>query len=103
MYRYEMHLHTAPVSKCAKASVEEALKFYQPQGYDGVFITNHLIDGQVGKDGKSYEELLEFFFSDYEEALALSEKIGIKVFSGAEVTYVQYPLAAMEPLALIIG
>ena len=53
MYRYEMHLHTAPVSKCARASIRESLEFYKEQGYDGVFVTNHYINGAVGKDGRS--------------------------------------------------
>ena len=42
MLKYETHLHTSPVSKCAKASVRESLEFYKKAGYAGVFITNHL-------------------------------------------------------------
>ena len=88
-YRYETHLHTWPVSRCARITVEENLKFYKELGYDGVFITNHFIDGNVNIDDKTipYEEQIEFYFSDYEEGLALSEKIGIKVFCGVELSY----------------
>ena len=50
-------------------------------------MTNHYINGAVGKDERSYEELIGFFFSDYEEGLALSREIGIKVFSGAEFSF----------------
>ena len=46
-YRYETHLHTYPVSKCAHKGVREALLFYKVLGYDGVFITNHFIDGRI--------------------------------------------------------
>ena len=87
MYRYEMHLHTSPVSKCAKATVSETLEFYSAQGYDGVFITNHFIKPKNDAQGRTYEELIEFFFSDYEEALSLSTEMGIKVFSGAEISF----------------
>ena len=88
MYLYETHLHTSPVSKCAKASVRENLEFYKSLGYDGVFITNHFIDGNINMDrGTSYEELLEFYFSDYEEGVKLGKEIGIKVFSGIETSY----------------
>ena len=87
MYRYEMHLHTSPVSKCAKATVSETLEFYSAQGYDGVFITNHFINPKNDAQGRTYEELIEFFFSDYEEALSLSTEMGIKVFSGAEISF----------------
>lgn len=88
MYKYETHLHTSPVSKCAKVGVEENLKFYRSIGYDGVFITNHFLDGNINIDRDlPYEEKINFYFSDYEEGLRLSEKIGIKVFCGVEITY----------------
>ncbi len=88
MFKYETHLHTFPVSKCAKASVEESLLFYKELGYDGVFITNHFIDGNINISPlETYQKRINFYFSDYEEALILSQKIGIKVFLGIEITY----------------
>lgn len=88
MYRYETHLHTSPVSKCAKADVRESLEFYKSIGYDGVFITNHFIDGNCNHDpDASYKEQINFYFSDYEKAAELSSQIGIKVFCGVEMTY----------------
>ncbi|MBR5528743.1 MAG: PHP domain-containing protein [Clostridia bacterium] len=87
-YKYETHLHTYPVSACARQSVRENLEFYKSRGYDGIFITNHFIDGNINVDrDKSYEEKIEFYFSDYEEAKKLSEEIGIKVFLGIELSY----------------
>ena len=32
MYKYETHLHTAPVSRCARAGVRETLEFYKELG-----------------------------------------------------------------------
>lgn len=88
MYKYETHLHTSPVSRCAKATVEESLEFYKKAGYDGVFITNHFLDGNINVDkSRPYEEQLEFYFSDYEKALELSKTVGIKVFGGVELSY----------------
>lgn len=88
MYLYETHLHTAPVSKCGKATVEESLTFYKALGYDGVFITNHFLDGNLNYDKSApYEERIEFYFSDYEAGLRLSKQIGIKVFCGVELSY----------------
>lgn len=87
MYRYETHLHTAPVSKCARASVRESLEFYKSLGYDGVFITNHFLDGNASVDRSlPYDEQIEYYFSDYEEGVRLSEEIGIKVFFGVEIS-----------------
>ena len=88
MYRYETHLHTAPVSKCAQADVRENLEFYKSKGYDGVFITNHFLDGNINGDRtRPYIDQLDFYFTDYEEALSLADEIGIKVFLGIEITY----------------
>ena len=87
MYKYETHLHTSPVSKCARATVRESLEFYKSQGYAGVFITNHFIYGNIGCDKTlPFKEKLDFYFSDYDEAKKLSKEIGIKVLLGVEIT-----------------
>lgn len=88
MYKYETHLHTYPVSKCAKAEVLECMEFYKEMGYDGIFITNHFIDGNVNiSSALPYKERIEFYFSDYEKALMLAQEIEIKVFFGLETSY----------------
>ena len=50
MYLYETHLHTSPVSKCARASVREVVEYYKNAGYEGIFITNHFIDSNINID-----------------------------------------------------
>ncbi|MBO7170985.1 MAG: hypothetical protein J6W28_07405 [Clostridia bacterium] len=88
MYLYETHLHTAPVSKCARATVRDTLTFYKSIGYAGVFITNHFLNGNINIDRSlPYADRIEFFFSDYENGKALEEEIGIQVFPGAEMSY----------------
>ncbi len=88
MYRYEMHCHTSPVSACARASVRNTVEFYKGLGYDGVFITNHFLDGNISIDrSESYENKINYYFSDYEEALEVGREIGIKVFLGVEMSY----------------
>ena len=88
MFKYETHLHTAPVSKCARATVRESLEFYKNLGYDGVFLTNHFIDGNFSGDRSlPYADQIEFYFSDYESALEIGKELGIKVFFGAEISY----------------
>ncbi len=87
MYRYETHLHTCPVSKCANATVRQTLEAYKEMGYDGVFITNHFLDGNINIERtRPYEERIEFYFSDYEQAVQLRKEIGIKVFLGIELS-----------------
>ena len=87
MYKYETHLHTRPVSRCAKASVRESLEFYKKLDYDGVFITNHFLDGNINIDKtKPYTEQIEFYFSDYEEGVKIGKELGLKVFLGVEIS-----------------
>ena len=87
MYKYETHLHTNPVSRCAKASVRENLEFYKNAGYDGVFITNHFLGGNINIDpSRPYAEKIQFYFSDYEAALEISKELGIKAFCGVELS-----------------
>lgn len=88
MYYYETHLHTYPVSRCAKVGVRESLEFYKEIGHDGVFITNHFLGGSINiNEPMTYEEKINFYFSDYEDALKISKEIGIKVFLGVETSY----------------
>ena len=88
MYKYETHLHTFPVSGCAVAGVRETLEFYKKMRYDGVFITNHFLDGNINIDrNMPYEKKISFYFSDYEEGVKIGNEIGIKVFCGVELSY----------------
>ena len=87
-YLYETHLHTAPVSRCGRAGVRETLEFYKSLSYAGVFITNHFLDGNINIDRSlPYEERIAFYFSDYEAGVALGKEIGISVFCGVEMAY----------------
>lgn len=88
MYKYETHLHTSGVSACSRADVREQMEFYKELGYDGIFITNHFVDGNGLCNGmKDYNEKIEFFFTDFEKAKELEKEIGIKVFCGVEMTH----------------
>ncbi len=90
MYRYETHMHTSPASGCAKRSVRENVEFYRSMNYDGIFITNHFLDGNfyLRKDESlSYEDKVRAYCADYEEAVAIGKEVGLKVFFGVEITY----------------
>ena len=88
MYRYETHCHTKPVSRCGRAGVRETLTYYRDLGYTGGFITTHFITGNCAiEKTATYEDRINFFFSDYEEALAMQEELGIRVFVGAEMSH----------------
>ncbi len=89
MYKYETHCHTSPVSKCGKASVKDTVFFYKQFGYDGIFITNHFLDGNINPEARAlpYRDQIDYYFSDYEEAVIIGSDAGIKVFPGVELSY----------------
>ena len=89
MFKYETHLHTSPVSKCARGTVRDTLMLYKSLGYEGVFITNHFIQGNMTRpEGMtSYEDLVNFYFSDYEAGAAMADEIGLKVLPAVEISY----------------
>ena len=88
MYLYETHLHTSPVSRCARATPEETVRYYREIGYAGIFITNHFIDGNMDVDRSlPYEDRIRYYFSDYEAGAAVGARLGISVFSGVEMSY----------------
>lgn len=88
MYRYETHLHTAPVSKCATADVRKTVEFYKELGYAGIFVTNHFLDGNINIPSDTpYEQKIEFYFADYEAAKKLGDQVGLQVFPGVELSY----------------
>ena len=88
MYLYETHLHTAPASRCATASVRASLEFYKRLGYAGVCITNHFLDGNIGGDRtRPYEEQLRFYFADAEEGIRIGRALGLTVLTGVEMSY----------------
>lgn len=88
MYQYETHLHTLPVSRCARVNVREALLWYKSIGYAGVFITNHFLDGNINIDNRlPYEDRVRFYFSDCKEGKRIGREIGLDVFTGVEISY----------------
>ena len=88
MYRYETHMHTLPVSKCARETVRNNVEFYHEMGFAGIFITNHFLDGNINIDRNlPYEEKVNFYFGDLEEARIIGRELGIAVFGGVELSY----------------
>ena len=87
-YKYDTHVHTSPVSRCARATVRETVEFYKNKGFEGIFITNHFLDGNINIDRDvPYDQKIEFYFSDYEEALKIGEEVGLRIFLGVELSY----------------
>lgn len=82
-YRIELHAHTKPASHCAEIPTEQVLQTFKDDGYDGIAITNHFMTSkEMGQ-----KEYAEFYRGELLNALELGEKIGIKVYAGAELRF----------------
>lgn len=88
MFRYETHCHTSEVSRCANESATAVIDFYKKQGYDGVFITDHFLNGNTTvKKSDTWEKRVNDFCLSYELAKKRGDEVGIDVFFGWEYTY----------------
>ncbi len=88
MYLYETHCHTAEGSKCGKSSAAEYVKFFKELGYQGIFITDHFLNGNTTVDTSlSWQKQINDFCKGYEIAKAEGDKVGLDVFFGFEYSF----------------
>lgn len=81
--RLELHAHTSPASTCAELTTEEVLTTFRNDGYDGIAITNHF----YSREGYTMKDQVDLFRSELYNALEMGEKLGIKVYAGAELRF----------------
>lgn len=81
--RLELHAHTSPASTCAQLTTEEVLTTFKNDGYDGIAITNHF----YSREGYTMKGQVDLFRSELYSALEMGEKLGIKVYAGAELRF----------------
>ena len=85
-YKYETHLHTAEVSKCASSGAEEMVRAYKQAGYAGIIVTDHFItENPRDYKGLSWPQKLDVFFRGYELAKSAGDQLGVQVFFGWEM------------------
>jgi hypothetical protein len=85
MFKYETHMHTAPVSNCAVSSPEEQVRAYKDRGYAGIIVTDHFINGNTGcLPCLTWAEKMAFFASGYTRAKKEGDLCGLDVFFGIE-------------------
>ena len=90
MYLYETHCHTRKISRCASSSAEDIVNLYLANGYDGIFITDHFLNGNttVHRDfpDASREEKIAAFCEGYKEVKKVAGT-RLQVFFGLEFSY----------------
>ena len=84
-YKYQMHAHTAPPSKCGAMSPEELVEKLYEDGYAGCVLTNHFYGGNTGIDRSlPWEEFIDCYERDYLCAKRAAQKYGIDIIFGIE-------------------
>ncbi|MBQ6020217.1 MAG: hypothetical protein IJL26_08570 [Clostridia bacterium] len=87
--RLELHAHTQPASGCGRVPGDKLAENFKAAGYDGVVLTNHfshgtLIDYYQPRDKR---ESLERYLADYELAKRTGDRLGIRIYLGAEIRF----------------
>jgi len=85
-YKYDLHIHTSPVSPCGDFSPGEVVDKYIALGYNGIVITNHFQPRLVDKF-ENPTGFVEYFLNDYREAKAYAHAKDFDVILGIEMRF----------------
>lgn len=84
-YKYQMHTHTSPCSRCAIMTPEELIRSLHEGGYSGCVITNHFRCGNTGIDRQLlWEEFVRAYEQDWLTCRELGEAYGLDIIFGVE-------------------
>ena len=84
-YKYETHMHTTQVSRCALSSPAQQVRAYKKRGYAGVIITEHFVNGNSNIPYHiPWDEKMRLYYRGYEKTKKAGEKYGLDVFFGME-------------------
>ncbi len=84
--KIEMHTHSSGVSKCATVSPEQLVRYYKSEGYDGIVLTNHVYF-ENAKNKNALGILVKEVFDEYVKARDEGDRVGLKVYFGAEIRF----------------
>ena len=84
-YKYQIHTHTSPTSKCARTTPKELAESLYEGGYAGCVVTNHFYHGNTGVSRDlSWEDFVAPYEHDYLECKKEGEKYGLDIIFGVE-------------------
>jgi predicted metal-dependent phosphoesterase TrpH len=100
-YLFETHAHTAEASPCALVYAADVITEYKNSGYSGIVITDHVGYWGFSSTNGTEKQKVDNFIRAYENARNVGEKVGLKVFFGAEIAlsppYRDYLVYGVEP------
>ncbi len=87
MYLYETHCHTAAASACSRLCADDIVELYTANGYSGVFITDHFLNGNTAVDRSlPYPAQIRDFCRGFREVKERA-KGRLQVFFGFECSF----------------
>lgn len=92
MFKYETHLHTTVSSRCSKFTPEEIVAHYIKNGYTGVFVTDHFLNGNTTVNEliprtAAYRDRVALYLDGYRAVKRAAEGTALDVFLGIEYSY----------------
>ncbi len=86
-YFYDVHVHTAESSKCAHGHGADMAAEFLRQGYDGIIVTDHFLNGNTtAPDDIPWEDRVDILTSGYRAAKEYGDKNGLDVFFAWEAS-----------------
>ena len=89
--KIDMHTHCLPASLCAHHEPELLPGYFRKKGIDAIVLTNHYVPSHCKKLGTTPEEQALGYIDVYKRCKKEGEKVGIKVFFGAELKLTTLP------------
>lgn len=90
MFKTELHVHTRPISRCAKVEAAEATRHFEESGYNTIVITNHMSPRLFGDklpcDPNDWKAVAKYFLSDYYIAKETAKKMNVLLGMELRVT-----------------
>lgn len=84
-YKYQMHTHTAPCSKCASMTPTELIENLVEGGYNGCVLTNHFYGGNTGIDRNLlWSEFVKAYEVDYLQCKEIAKNYDLDVIFAIE-------------------
>ena len=82
-YKYQMHTHTTPCSRCGLMTPYDFCKGLHDNGYRGAVITNHFLHGNTGIDRDlPWEEFVKAYENDYLECKKAAKEFDLDILFG---------------------
>lgn len=84
-YKYQLHTHTCPTSKCGDMTPRELAESLHKAGYAGCVMTNHFLHGNTGISRElEWADFVSAYERDYLECKKEGEKYGLDIIFGIE-------------------